>query len=63
LNIRASDIHNTADLVVGRPAYDVDDQPRIRDVDVSGAALAIASAQNVAFENPFMEVGRPVHVG
>src|SRR5580700_11689110 len=76
MNIRNADIHKAADLirvggdaerycrlVRGGPAPDVDDEPRIRDLNVPGRTLAIASAQNAAVEDPFIEIGRSVDVG
>src|SRR5271170_3505795 len=76
LNIRNADIHKAADLIrVGGdaerycrlirsgPAPDVDNEPRIRDLNVPRRTLAIASAQNATAEDPFIEIGRSVDVG
>jgi hypothetical protein len=64
LNIRNADIQEAADLIQvggdaeryrrlvrGGPAPDVDNQPSIRDLNVPGRTLAVASAQNAAAED------------
>src|ERR1700691_4054134 len=76
LNIRNTDIHEAADLirvgedaeryrrlVRGGPASHVDNEPRIRDLNVPRRTLAIASAQNAAAEDRFIEISRSVDVG
>src|SRR5580693_8875854 len=50
-------------LLGGRPAPYVDNKPRIRDLDVPGQAVAVASAQNATAENPLVEASRPFDVG
>src|ERR1700685_1255776 len=76
MNIRAAEIHKAADLirvgedanryrrlVGGRPAPDVDKEPRIRDLNVPRRALAVASAQSAAAKDRFIEAKRSVDVG
>src|ERR1700683_3164668 len=76
LNIRNTNIHKAADfirvgeraqryrrLIRGGPAADVHNEPRIRDLDVPGRTLAIASAQNAAAEDLFIEISRSIDVG
>src|SRR5271155_5569051 len=76
LNIRNADIHKAADLirvgedaeryrrlVRGGPAPDVDNEPRIRDPNVSRRAFAVASALNAAAKDRFVEASRSVDVG
>src|SRR5580704_192004 len=75
MNVRNADIHKAVDrirvrgdaqrycrLVRGGTAPDVDDEPRIRDLNVPRRTLAIASAQNAAAEDPFVEIGRSIDV-
>ena len=47
--------------VSGRP--DVDNEPRVRDLDVTRRALAIASAQNATTEDRFVKSKRSLDVG
>src|ERR1700689_1430346 len=47
--------------VSGRP--DVDNEPRVRDLDVTRRALAIASAQNATTEDRFVKSKRSFDVG
>jgi hypothetical protein len=69
LNIRNSNIHKAADfirvgedvqryrrLIRGGPAPDVHNEPRIRDQNVPGRTLDIASAQNAAAEDLLIEI-------
>jgi hypothetical protein len=76
LNICNADIQEAADLirvggdaerycrlVRGWPAPDVDNQLRIRDLNVPRRTLAIASAQNAAAEDLFIKISRSVDVG
>lgn len=75
LNIRDTDIHKAIDLVWignteryrrlvgGRPASDVDDEPGIRDLNVSRRTTAVACAQNATTENRLVEASRSVDVG
>src|SRR5271170_3856037 len=76
LNIRNADIHKTADLirvgedakryrrlVGGRPAPNVDKEPRIRDLNVPRRALGVASAQCATAEDRFIKAKRSVDVG
>src|SRR5580704_4035479 len=76
MNIRNADIHQAADfirlgedaqryrrLVRGGPAPDVHNEPRIRDLNVSGRTLAVASTQNAAAEHLFVEISRSIDVG
>src|SRR5438552_5053643 len=67
LDIRDADIHKAADairvgdgegysrLVRRRPAPDVDQEPRIRDLNVRRCARAVASAQNATSKDGFIE--------
>jgi hypothetical protein len=68
LNIRNADIQKAADLirvggyakryrrlVWGGPAPDIDNQPRIRDLNVPRRTFAVAQAQNAAAEDFFVE--------
>src|SRR5271155_2384086 len=75
MNIRNADIHKAVDLigvgdaqrycrlVGGRPASDVDQKPRIRDLNVPRRAPAVASTQSATAEDRFIEAKRPVDVG
>ena len=76
MNIRVADIQEAADLIrVGGdaeryrrlvrsgPTPDVDNQPRIRDLNVPGRTLAVASTQNTAAEDLFIKISRSVDVG
>ena len=76
MNIRNADIHKAADLIRvgedaeryrrligGRSATDVDNEPRIRDLNVPRRTLAVASAQNAAAEDLFIKISRSVDVG
>ena len=76
MNIRNTDIHKAADLirisedaeryrrlVRGRAAPDVDNEPRIRDLNVPRRALAVAQAQNPAAKNLFVVASRSLDVG
>jgi len=76
LNIRNADIQKAVDLirvggdaerycrlVRGGPAPNVDDESRVRDLNVPRRTLAIASAKNAAAKDPFKEIGRSVDVG
>jgi hypothetical protein len=76
LNVGNADIHEAVDLIgvggdaeryrwfVGRrTAADVDNEPRVRDLEVTRRALAIASAQNAATENRFVKSKRSLDVG
>ena len=76
LNIRHANIHKAAELIPvcedaqrncrlvrSRPASNVDNEPRIRDLNVPGSTLAIPSAQNAAAEHPFIEISRSIDVG
>jgi hypothetical protein len=40
-----------------------DNQPGIRELNVPGRALAVASAHNTAAEHLFIKISRSVHVG
>jgi hypothetical protein len=75
LNIRDANIHEAADfvgvgeraqryrrLIRGGPAPNVHNEPGIRDLNVPGRALAVASAQNAAAENLFIEIRRSINV-
>jgi hypothetical protein len=75
LNIRNANIHKAADfigvgediqryrrLVRGGSAPDVYDEPGIRDLNVPGSTLAVASAQDAAAENLIIELGRSIDV-
>src|SRR5271154_4169084 len=74
-NIRDANIHKAVDvirigdaerygrLVGSRPASDVDQEPRVRDLKVHGRAAAIASTQYATVEDLFIEASRSVHVG
>ncbi len=50
-------------LIGGRPAPDIDNQPRVRDLNVPRRALAIASAQNAATEDLLIKIDRSIDVG
>ena len=76
MNIGNADIHKAVDLirvgedaerhrrlVGGRPAPDIDNEPRIRDLNVRRGAFAVASAQNVRAEDLFVEASLSVDVG
>src|SRR5580692_9552376 len=75
LNICNANIHKTVDfirvcydaqryrrLIRGGPAPDVHNEPRIRDLNVPGRTLAVASAQNAATEDLFIEISRSIDV-
>ena len=75
MNIRHTDIHKAVDLVRvgedaqrygrlvrGGPAPDVHNEPRIRDQNVPGRTLAVASAQNAAAKDLFIEISRSIYV-
>ena len=49
--------------VRGRPAPDVHNEPRIRDLNVPRRTLAVASAQNAAAEDLFIGISRSIDVG
>ena len=70
MNIGDADVQKAADLIrVGEdaeryrrlvwsgPTTDIDNEPRIRDLDVPRRALAIAQAQNAAAKDLFVEAG------
>ena len=61
--IRVGDAEGYRRLVGGRPASDVDEEPRIRDLNVPRRAVAVASAQNATAEDLFIEASRSVDVG
>src|ERR1700719_252204 len=76
MNIGNADIHEAVDQIgvggdakryrwfVGcRTAPDVDNEPRVRDLDVTRRALAIASAQNGTTEDRFVKSKRSLDVG
>src|ERR1700722_8950744 len=76
MNIRNADIHKAVDQIgvggdaeryrwfVGcRTAPDVDNEPRVRDLDVPGRAAAVASAQYATSEDRFVESSRSFDVG
>jgi hypothetical protein len=76
VNIRNADIQEAADLiraggdaerhrrlVEGRSTPAVDNQPRLRDLNVPRRTLAVASAQNAAAEDLFLKISRSVDVG
>jgi hypothetical protein len=76
LDIRNANIHKAADfirvgedaqryrrLVRSGPAPDVHNEPRIRDLNVPGRTLGIASAQYAATEDLFIEISRSIDVG
>src|SRR6202035_3568915 len=76
MNIRNADIHEAVDQIgiggdaeryrwfVGcRTAPDVDNEPRVRDLDVPRRAAAVASAQNATSEDRFVKSSRPFDVG
>jgi hypothetical protein len=76
LNICNADIHEAADCIgvggdaeryrwfVGcRTAPDVDNEPRVRDLDVPWRAAALASAQNAPSEDRFVKSSRSFDVG
>src|ERR1700733_4887876 len=76
MNIRNPDIHKAADqigiggnaqryrwFVGGRAPTDVDNKPRVRDLNVTRRALAIASAQNATAEDRFVKSKRSLDVG
>jgi hypothetical protein len=76
LDIGNADIHKAADLirvgedaeryrrlVGGRAAPDVHNEPRIRDLNVPGRTLAVASAQTAAAEDLLIEICRSIDVG
>jgi hypothetical protein len=76
MNIRNADIHEAADCIgvggdseryrwfVGcRTAADIDNEPRVRDLDVPWRALAVASAQNATSEYLLLKSSRSFDVG
>src|ERR1700733_979582 len=76
LNIRNTDVHKAADLIgIGGDAEryrrfvgcwtaaDVDNQPRVRDLNVAWRAAAITSAQNASSENRFVKSKGSFDVG
>src|SRR5271170_2341059 len=76
MNIGNADIHEAADCIrVGRDAEryrwfvwcraapDVDNEPRVRDLEVTRRALAIASAQNATTEDRFVKSKRSLDIG
>ena len=76
MNIRNTNIHKAADfirvggdvegyrrLVRGWATPDVHNEPGIRDLGVPGRALAVASAENAATKNLFVEISRSIDVG
>src|SRR5206468_12011520 len=75
LNIRNADIHEAVDLtgvgyaqrcrrLVRRgPASDINQEPRIRDLNVRRRAFAITVAQNSTAEDLFVETSGPVDIG
>src|ERR1700722_15045379 len=76
MNIRNADIHKAVDQIgvggdaeryrwfVGcRAAPDVDNEPRVRDLEVTRRALAIPSAQNATTEDRFVKSKRSLDVG
>src|SRR5271169_3123748 len=76
MNIGNADIHKAVDQIgiggdaeryrwfVGcRAAPDVDNEPRVRDLEVTRSALAIASAQNATTEDRFVKSKRSLDVG
>ncbi len=46
-----------------RTTPDVDNEPRIRDLNVTRRALAIASAQNATIEDRFVKLKRSLDIG
>src|SRR6202035_2508683 len=75
MNIRNADIHEAVDQIgvggdaeryrwfVGcRTAPDVDNEPRVRDLDVPRRAAAVASAQNATSEDRFVKSSRSFDV-
>ena len=75
MNIRDANIHKAVNLirvrngerygwlVGGRSAPDVDQKPRIRDLNVRGRAFAIAFAQNATAEDFFLPASRSIDIG
>src|SRR5271169_6377213 len=76
MNIGNADIHKAVDQIgvggdaeryrwfVGcRAAPDVDNEPCVRDLEVTRRALAIASAQNATTEDLFVKSKRSLDVG
>src|ERR1700682_3780683 len=76
MNIGNADIHKAVDLIgvggdaeryrwlVGcRAAADVDNEPRVRDLDVPRRAALVASAQNAASEDRLVKSSRSFDVG
>jgi len=76
MNIRNADIHEAVDcigvrgnaeryrwLVGRRTAADIDNKPRVRDLDISGRTFAVASAQNAASKDLFIKSDRSFNVG
>src|SRR5271156_5558126 len=75
MNICNADIHKAADrsgiggdaeryrwFVGCRTTPDVDNEPRVRDLDVPRRAAAVASAQNATSEHPFVKSSRSFDV-
>jgi len=50
-------------LICSRPASNVQNHPDIRELKVSGGALAIGSAQNASAEDLFVVASRSLDVG
>src|SRR5215469_4150343 len=76
LNIGNADIHKAAHairiggdtecdrrLVGCRTTADVDDEPRVRDLEVSWRAIAVASAQDAGAKDLFVKSGRSFDIG
>jgi hypothetical protein len=76
VDIGNPDIHEAADQIrVGGNAEDclwfvgrrtapgIDEEPRVRDLEVSRRAFAVAAAQNAAPKNGFVKSQRPLDVG
>jgi len=76
MNIRNADVHEAREgigigghvkrnrrLVGRRTAADIDDEPRVRDLDVARRAALVASAQDAASEDRFVKSRRPFDVG
>ena len=74
VNIRNADIQEAADqigvgsgerhrrFVRGRTAAEVEDEPRVRDLDERRRAAVVASGQNATSEYGLVESNRAVHV-
>src|SRR5437764_5173115 len=61
--IRVGDSEGYSRLIRRRPAPDVDQEPRIRDLNVRRCARAVASALDATFEDGFIEASRSVDIG